>query len=380
MRSVESPVLQTMTSEPFAPDRTALVAPAEGAEEKALDVTLRWTNGTKDYFGTLRYNVYMGTSPDDLEEIASDLYETSFKPEGIAPNTTYYWRVDALNDTGLTEGEVWSFNAVAGGTLFYTDFHTTPASFGESEWGTIIAGNQADIMKGVKDEVQFDNLVMGTDGGRLVAFGNLAPYASYSSDDNGASKNAVGFIGKQGKVGTCYIQINEIQAPFKITLYCGNSDKSAQSVKLSTGTDVDGDGTVDASDDLATLKFRSSEKKTYKFTHTYEGTELCNVRIDRASIENKGINFHDILIEQVVNADPGAVDIVGGLAVPDVEVVGDAVTVNGLDGKSGVHVCDMAGRVLISERPAAGSIGFTLAKGVYVIAVDGMTPVKIAVL
>ena len=380
MRSVESPVLQTMTSEPFAPDLTALVAPAEGVEEKALDVTLRWSNGTKDYFGSIRYNVFMGTSPDDLEEIASDLYETSFTPEEIAPNTTYYWRVDALNDTGVTEGEVWSFKAVAGGTLFYTDFHTTPASFGESEWGTIIAGNQADIMKGVKDEVQFDNLVMGTDGGRLVAFGNLAPYASYSSDDNGASKNAVGFIGKQGKVGTCYIQINEIRAPFKITLYCGNSDKSAQSVKLSTGTDVNGDGTVDAADDLATLKFKSSEKKTYKFTYTYEGTELCNVRIDRASVENKGINFHDILIEQVVKADPGAVHPVDGLTAPDVEVFGDAVTVNGLDGKSGVHVYDMAGRMLISESPAAGSIGFTLPKGVYVIAVDGLRPCKIAVL
>ncbi|MDE6551786.1 MAG: fibronectin type III domain-containing protein [Muribaculaceae bacterium] len=380
MRSVESPVLQTMTSEPFAPERTALVSPTEGAQEKALDVVLVWSNGTKDYFGAVRYNVYLGMSADSLEEIASDLYETTFKPEGIEPNVTYFWRVDAVNDTGTTEGDVWSFTTVPGGTLFYTDFHTTPVSFGDSEWGTIIAGNQADIMKGVKAEVEFDNLVMGTDGGRLVAFGNLSPYASYSSADNGASKNAVGFIGKQGKVGNCYIQINDIQAPFKITLYCGNSDASAQSVKLSTGTDVNGDGIVNADDDLATLKFKSSEKKTYKFTHTYNGTELCNVRIDRASIDKKGINFHDILIEQVATAgDPDAVETIDATSAPDVEVTGDAVTVNGLDGKSAVRVYDMAGRVLISERPAAGSIGFSLSKGVYVIAVDGCKPVKIAV-
>ncbi|MDE6291496.1 MAG: hypothetical protein K2M16_08185, partial [Muribaculaceae bacterium] len=229
-------------------------------------------------------------------------------------------------------------------------------------------------------EEQFDNLVMGTDGGRLVAFGNLSPYTAYSSDDNGASKNAVGFIGKQGKVGNCYIQVNDIEGPWKITLYCGNSDKSAQSVILSVNADTDGDGIADEQTDLATLKFKTSEKKTYKFTHTYEGTGLANIRIDRASLDNKGINFHDILIEQHVAVDPGAVEEIGGTQTPEVEVAGDAVTVNGLDGKCGVRVYDMAGRAVISERPEAGSIGFILAKGVYVIAVEGMTPVKIAVL
>ncbi len=380
MRSVYSPVLQTMTSEPFAPEVSTLVAPKEGAEEKALDVVLKWSNGTKDYFGTIRYNVYLGTSADALEEIATDLYETTFTPEDLTSGITYFWRVDALNDSGVTEGNVWSFTAIAGGTLFYTDFHTIPASFGNSDWGTIIAGNQADIMKGVKAEEQFDNLVMGTDGGRLVAFGNLVPYTSYSADDNGASKNAVGFIGKQGKVGTCYIQVNDIQAPFKITLYCGNSDKSAQSVKLSVNSDTDSDGTPEESNDLAVLKFKTSEKKTYKFTHTYEGTELCNVRIDRASINDKGINFHDIKIEQYVTSDPGAVGEIEGMAAPDIEVTGDAVTVNGLDGKSMVYVYDMAGRTALAERPAAGSIGFTLQKGIYIVKVDGMRPVKIAVL
>lgn len=380
MRSVESPVLQTMTSEPFAPEKTALVAPADGGEELALNVELKWKNDTKEYFGTVRYNIYLGTAPDALEEVAADLYDTAFTPEGIEAGATYFWRVDAVNDTDVTEGDVWSFKAIPGGTLFYTDMHTTPASFGDSEWGTIIAGNQADIMKGVKDEVEFDNMTMGTDGGRLVAFGNLSPYPVYSSDDNGASKNAVGFIGKQGKVDQCYIQINEIPAPWKITLFCGNSDKSAQSVTLSVSTDTDGDGMADESLDLAELKFKTSEKKTYKFTHTYEGTGMTNVRIDRASLSNKGINFHDILIEQVVTSEPDAVDAVSARQTPDVEVMGDAVTVNGLDGRSAVRVYDMAGRVLVSERPAAGSLGFQLPKGVYVVAVDGCRPVKIAVL
>lgn len=379
MRSVESPTLQTMTSEPFAPEVSSVVAPANDSEAKVLDVVLQWANDTKEYFGTLSYDVLLGSSPDALELIASGITETSLRPGELEADQTYYWRVDATNDTDTTEGEVWAFKAIPGGTLFYSDLHSVPASFGDSEWGTIIAGNQADIMKGVKDEVQFDNMVMGTDGGRLVAFGNLSPYPSYSSEDNGASKNAVGFIGKQGNVDKCYIQINEIQAPFKITLYCGNSDKSAQSVILSTGTDVNGDGIVDELDDLATLKFKSSEKKTYKFTHTYLGTELCNVRIDRASIDNKGINFHDILIEQYVATD--AVEQISGsnLQSPEVYVNGDAVSVCNLDGHRAIRVYDVAGRLVLQEAPMKGSVGFELGKGIYLICVEGMKPAKIAI-
>lgn len=379
MRSVESPALQTMTSEPFTPEQSLLVAPMEGSAEKVLDVVLKWKNNTKEYFGTLSYNVYLGTSKDALEEIATGLTETSLNPGELEANATYYWRVDAVNNTGVTEGNVWSFKTVKGGTLFYTDFHTTPASFGDSEWGTIIAGNQADIMKGVKSEVEFDNMRLGTDGGRLVAFGNLSPYPVYSSDDNGASKNAVGFIGKQGKVGNCYIQIDDIQGPWKITLYCGNSDKSSQSVKLSTGNDTNGDGVIDANDDLATFKFKSAEKKTYKFTYVYEGTDVCNIRIDRASLNDKGINFHDILIEQFVSSNPDAAEEINAKLAPEVEVNGDVVTINGLDGNSGVIVYDLSGRVIHIETPVSGSVGFSLPKGIYIISVKGMMPVKVSI-
>ncbi len=380
MRSVDSPTLQTMTSEPFEPEASTIVSPADGSEAKVLDVVLEWANTTMEYFGKITYDVFFGENAEALEPIASGITETRLNPGTLEENKTYYWRVDASNDNGTTRGDVWSFTAIPGGVLFYTDFHTTPASFGESEWGTIISGNQADIMRGVKDEVQFDNLVMGTDGGRLVAFGALSPYASYSTEDNGASKNAVGFIGKQGNVDKCYIQVNDIEGPWKITLYCGNSDKSAQSVKLSTGTDVNGDGAVDDNDDLATFKFRASEKKTFKFTHVYEGTDLCNVRIDRASLAGKGINFHDILIERYVDGGDAVEGIHdNALARPEVCVHGDAVSINGLDGTGHVNVYDISGRLILSQRAVRGSLGLTPGHGVFIIHADGMIPVKVSI-
>ncbi|MDO4336182.1 MAG: hypothetical protein Q4C37_10215 [Bacteroidales bacterium] len=370
MRSVESAPMQTMTSEPFLPSLSASPSPAVGSDVKALDVVLGWTNDTKDYFGPVTYSVYIGEDPADLLLIASGLEQCKFVPGDIQPGKTYFWRVDASNDTGTTEGDIWNFNAVPGGRLFYTDFHTTPASFAESEWGTIIAGNQADIMKGVKDEVEFDNMVLGTDGGRLVAFGNLSPYPSYSSADNGASPNAVGFIGKQGNVDKCYIRINDIQAPFTITLFCGNSDKSAQSVALSTASDLD--------DNLATFKFKTSEKKTYKFTYTYEGTELCDLLLHRASLSNKGINFHDILIEQYVDDKQSVEGIAADeLPVPDVCVNDGTVSVNNLDGRT-VSIYDPAGRLIAREAAVKGSVGFPLGQGIFIIHVDAMRPLKIA--
>lgn len=370
MRSVESAPMQTMTSEPFLPSLSASPSPAVGSDVKALDVVLSWTNDTKDYFGPVTYSVYIGEDPADLLLIASGLEQCKFVPGDIQPGKTYFWRVDASNDTGTTEGDIWNFNAVPGGRLFYTDFHTTPASFAESEWGTIIAGNQADIMKGVKDEVEFDNMVLGTDGGRLVAFGNLSPYPSYSSADNGASPNAVGFIGKQGNVDKCYIRINEIQAPFTITLFCGNSDKSAQSVALSTASDLD--------DNLATFKFKTSEKKTYKFTYTYEGTELCDLLLHRASLSDKGINFHDILIEQYVDDKQSVEGIAADeLPVPDVCVNDGTISVNNLDGRT-VSIYDPAGRLIAREAAVKGSVGFPLGQGIFIIHVDAMRPLKIA--
>lgn len=380
MRSVESPVTQTMTSEPFKPNKTTSVSPAQGAEAKVLDVVLEWKNDTRDYFGKITYDVYIGKDAAAPDLIAEGISETSLAPTGLEENTVYYWRVDAVNDTGTTTGDIRNFKAVPGGTLFYTDFHTTPAAFAESKWGEAAIGDgQLDIMKGGKGEEQFDNLVMGTDGGRLVAFGGLN-YSAYSSDDKGSSVGAVGFIGKQGNVDKCYIQVNEIEGPWKITLYCGNSDKSQQSVRLSAGTDVNGDGTVDANDDLAELKFRASSKSTFKFTHTYEGTDLCNIRIDRASLANKGINFHDILIERYVTDTPGAVEsIENTLPAPEVEIHGDAVTVNNLSGKGSVRVYDMTGTLIFEEEAPQGSLGFVLGKGIYVVCADGMRPVKVAI-
>lgn len=54
-------------------------------------------------------DVYIGTDPNHLEQIAKNLVVPYYYPMGLQANTTYYWRVKAKNISGEIEGPVWFF-------------------------------------------------------------------------------------------------------------------------------------------------------------------------------------------------------------------------------------------------------------------------------
>jgi len=64
------------------------------------------------------YDVYFGTSPDSLTLFSEDQANLSFTVAGVSGGSpfnyisTYYWRVDATNESGTTEGNVWSFTTI----------------------------------------------------------------------------------------------------------------------------------------------------------------------------------------------------------------------------------------------------------------------------
>lgn len=69
--------------------------------------TLTWSNGG----GASVYYVYFGTDNPPGNIVNGWITETpSYQiTELLSPTTTYYWRIDALNPYGLTEGNVWTF-------------------------------------------------------------------------------------------------------------------------------------------------------------------------------------------------------------------------------------------------------------------------------
>ncbi|MEJ2543804.1 MAG: glycoside hydrolase family 88 protein [Calditrichaceae bacterium] len=77
--------------------------PPDGSSNEALDVQLSWEAGE----ATLSHNVYFGESnpPDSI----GNQDETTFNPGMLDELTTYYWRINEVNNAGVTIGPVWEF-------------------------------------------------------------------------------------------------------------------------------------------------------------------------------------------------------------------------------------------------------------------------------
>jgi hypothetical protein len=76
--------------------------PSDGATEVSPMVELNWTAG----FGAVSHDVYFGTS--DPPPFIHNQTEATFNPV-MSYDTTYYWRIDEVNVSGITAGNVWSF-------------------------------------------------------------------------------------------------------------------------------------------------------------------------------------------------------------------------------------------------------------------------------
>ena len=80
--------------------------PSDGAENVMLTPTLTWKDGGL----ASRFEVYFGTDPDPgFDQFQGEHVDTHFEPGTLETATTYYWRIDAVNDFGTTPGSVWSF-------------------------------------------------------------------------------------------------------------------------------------------------------------------------------------------------------------------------------------------------------------------------------
>jgi len=96
--------------------------PEEGAVVEAIWASLSWRPGSF----AVTHDVYLGESFDAVNEGAEDTFVGNQGeaflvigfpgfpyPDGLVPGTTYYWRVDEVNDTEPNspwKGDVWSFS------------------------------------------------------------------------------------------------------------------------------------------------------------------------------------------------------------------------------------------------------------------------------
>lgn len=130
--------------------------PANGDENVGMNATLSWTAATS----AASHQLYLGTdkeavrtagagSPEDKGSIA--LGDESYDPGLLDGDTTYYWRVDAIDAQGnASKGIIWMFTT--GGFLMVDDFegYTDDDAAGEAIWqhwvdGFGVADNGAQV-------------------------------------------------------------------------------------------------------------------------------------------------------------------------------------------------------------------------------------------
>jgi hypothetical protein len=115
-------------------------SPADGAVDVKPTVVLSWDTGVvaashEVYFGTDADAVVNATTVSPEYKGPKALDEESYEPGKLQLNTTYYWRVDEVNDVNPDSpwaGNVWSFTT--GDFLVIDDFESYDAAENQIWW------------------------------------------------------------------------------------------------------------------------------------------------------------------------------------------------------------------------------------------------------
>jgi hypothetical protein len=118
------------------PGQASNPGPADSATYISVNADLSWTAGS-------------GSDPTpDSNEFMGNQAATTFDPNTLANDTTYYWRIDEVNTYGTTTGTVWNFTtqSASGGTVLLVNFGGTQAqnAFGLAGWNTAIKDTYTD--------------------------------------------------------------------------------------------------------------------------------------------------------------------------------------------------------------------------------------------
>lgn len=293
--SVYSNVLSVATiGDPEMPKVSVNPTPEDKATFGASSsLKLTWENHTNSYGGKLYYSVFIGTNPDSLTQVARNLSTTTFTyTKSLSVGNIYYWRVNAKNDLGETAGDIWSFEAVPGGQLFYTDFGTKPAGWA-SAYGSI--GDNTNIINAANTSKTVGGMTFGAGSNaiRIIAMSSAnvssdtgADYGPYSAADAGASPRCVQFY--TTKSGG-YMTLPEVQGPCRIVLYLGNPDKSSKTVNLKQ--------IIEGEETTALAMAMAAAKRTFKFEYVYTGSKKITFKVDANA---KKFNINDVLLEAYV--------------------------------------------------------------------------------
>ncbi|HET6564342.1 MAG TPA: S8 family serine peptidase, partial [Xanthomonadales bacterium] len=80
--------------------------PTIGSSDISVEANLAWSSGA----GVDTHEVYLGlAAPLNAADLVSSQVGSSYDPGTLSYGTTYYWRVDGVNENGTRTGATWSF-------------------------------------------------------------------------------------------------------------------------------------------------------------------------------------------------------------------------------------------------------------------------------
>ncbi|KLO24249.1 hypothetical protein X275_00765 [Marinitoga sp. 1197] len=92
------------------PLKATEVYPLNNSENIELNPTLKWEGYDIENGSNIKYDIYFGNDKNNLKLIEKDYKESTYKMEGLAPITKYYWKIDSIDSRGAkTEGDIWEF-------------------------------------------------------------------------------------------------------------------------------------------------------------------------------------------------------------------------------------------------------------------------------
>jgi hypothetical protein len=107
------------------PNTVTNATPADSATDRDIKQTLNWSLAYSNLLYVDNYRVYLGTDtpPTSILEgevvgIDNDMFAETYNPNGLPPDTTYYWRIDSENDYDVNAGTEWSFTTREGHKVF----------------------------------------------------------------------------------------------------------------------------------------------------------------------------------------------------------------------------------------------------------------------
>jgi hypothetical protein len=175
--------------EPLPPDTPAYSAPANGAGGIGSSTTLTFEGGPWSHL----YDIYLGTDPLNLQQIASNHEFINgvlagqierFPVDNLQPGTTYYWRV---------VGKTWALRSKSGPTWSFTTGGTPAPPPGGGTGSTPFSGTPA----AVPGIFQAENFDLGAQ--------NVAYYDVDAGNAGGAYRSTDADVGDATDTGGGYL-------------------------------------------------------------------------------------------------------------------------------------------------------------------------------